>query len=315
MTQDTPVQEPDPVPVPEQVPEPVPVQDAEPIAAPATEPVAESAAEPAAESAAELVAESAAEPAAEPLAEPFPGPFPEPPTYKPRRRGRTTLLIAAAAVLGVLAGGGLGYHIQQKRSPTPLPPLTGPVLAQPKGAGPAAPKLPAAQDGGLVYQGDLLKLLVPTPKGAKEETRDWVSLLEYADGYTHAGSMFSTFASESFQRSVEADWTDKQGDYYEVHLTQFRDEGYAGTPSLFQDQRNIADSSPNSGPGTDLAGVTDGRAWGSAKPYQEAGYLSDYLARGLGRVGNIYVEVYIDSLHPVKSGRIKPILEKQLERL
>jgi hypothetical protein len=257
----------------------------------------------------------AADPVTEPVTEPFPEPFPAPPAYKPRRRGRTTLLIAAAAVLGVLAGGGLGYRIQQERPPTPLPPLTGPVLAQPKGAGPAAPKLPAAQDGGLVYRGDLLKLLVPTPKGGKETYRDWMSLAEYAEEYTRADVEFRNLTSNAFQRSVEADWTGKKNAYYEVHLTQFRDEGYANAPSFFEDQKSVDDSLPEDGRPHDLTDVGSGRVWGSGRAESHAGYLPIYRGRGIARVGNIYVEVYVNSLHPVKYTTVRSLLEKQLERL
>lgn len=313
MSQDTPVPEPDPVPVPEHVPETLPAQAAEPVAELAVGSVAEP--EPAPELASGPVAESAAEPGAEASAAPFPELFPEPPANKPRRRGRTTLLIAAAAVLGVLAGGGLGYRIQQERPPTPLPPLTGPVLAQPKGAGPAAPKLTAEQDSGLVYRGDLLKLLLATPKGDKESYRDWVSLAEYAEEYTRADAEFRNLTSNAFQRSVEADWTDKSHAYYEVHLTQFRDEGYANAPAFFEDQKDIDDSLPEDGRPHGLTDVGSGTVYGSGRPESHAGYLPIYRGRGIARIGNIYVEVYVDSLHPVKSGTVRSLLEKQLERL
>ncbi|SEG88737.1 hypothetical protein SAMN05216223_119130 [Actinacidiphila yanglinensis] len=255
--------------------------------------------------------------AAEPEPQPAPAAdaVPEPAPYRPRRRGRTTLLIAAAAVLGVLAGGGLGYHIQQQRRPTPLPPLTGPVLAQPKGAGPAAPKLTADQDGGVVFRSDLLKLLVPTPKGDKEEERDWNSLLDYAEEYTQPAGIFTDLAGDSFQRSVEAAWTDKHHTYYQVALTQFRDDTYANAKQFFEDERNADNDVQGIGHRHDLTDVTHGTVWGSTRPHTEAGYLPDYQGRGIAQVGNIYVEVYVDSLHPVKAGTAQAILEKQLERL
>ncbi|MEV8534780.1 hypothetical protein [Streptomyces sp. NPDC051211] len=53
---------------------------------------------------------------------------------QPRRRrtGRTVALIAAAAVLGVLAGTVTGYAVQLDRAPTPLPPLAQQHLPAPK---------------------------------------------------------------------------------------------------------------------------------------------------------------------------------------
>src|SRR5262245_24774374 len=57
-----------------------------------------------------------------------------------RRRGRTLLLIATAAVLGVVAGTVTGYAVQSDRPPTPLRPLAQPLAAAPvAAAGPARP--------------------------------------------------------------------------------------------------------------------------------------------------------------------------------
>lgn len=57
-------------------------------------------------------------------------------TPRVRRRGRTALLIATAAVLGLVGGACAGYLIQADREPTKLPSLSQPVVAQAKGAGP-----------------------------------------------------------------------------------------------------------------------------------------------------------------------------------
>ncbi|WP_335981242.1 hypothetical protein [Streptomyces sp. CA2R106] len=305
MSHDTPVPEPDPVPVPEQVQQAAP----EPLSEQTTEQITE----PGSREAAEPVAEQSAEPAAEPAAVPE---LPQdPPPDKPRRRGRTTLLIAAAAVLGVLAGGGLGYRIQQDRPPTPLPPLSGPVLAQPKGAGPAAPKLTAAQDGGLLYQGDLRKLLVPTPKGAEEQERDWLPLADYAEDFRGPDVIFPQLALDGFQRAAVADWTDKHDTYYEVRLVQFRDQTAADAQQFFDAQQEIDDSMPGAGTAHDLTDVLSGTVWGSGKARQDSGYLPSYGGRGIARKGNVYVEVFVDALHPVKYGTVRSFLEKQLERL
>jgi len=189
------------------------------------------------------------------------------------------------------------------------------VLAQPKGAGPAAPKLTAGQDGGLLYQGSLLKLLMPTPKGGKEPLREWVPLLDFADGYTGADHMFTDFAINSFQRAAHAEWSDKHGDFYEVELAQFRDEGYAWVPDFFTDQQEVNNGVSEDGRAQDLTDVQHGTVWASGKPRGKAGYLPEYEGRGIATIGNIYVQVYVDSLHPVKAKTVKSVLEKQLERL
>jgi hypothetical protein len=245
---------------------------------------------------------------------PFPLTVPESAPYK-RRRGRTTLLVAVAAVLGVLAGGGLGYRVQQNREPTPLPPLTGPAPAQPKGAGPAVPELPASQDGGLVYQRDLLKLLEPTPKGVTEHERGWLSLLEYADRYERPDYIFTEFATNSFQRAVHTEWSDKHDTYFDVGLVQFRDEASTYAPGFFQAQRHNGDETPRLGKDHDLPDIQNGVVWGSGKPDEREGYEPEYEGRALAEIGNIYVETYVYSPRPVKSGTVRAVIEKQLERL
>jgi len=274
---------------------------AEPAAGPTAEPVTESGFGP---------AEPITEPAAEPAAQAPPGP----PARKPRRRGRTTLLIACAAVLGVLAGGGLGYRIQYDRKPTPLPPLTGAALPQPKGAAPPAPALPASEDGGLVFHKDLTKLLVPTPKGAHETQRGWESLLDYSEEYNDPAYIFTEMAGWNFQRSALAEW--KQHDeYYTVILTQFRDETKANARSDFAAQVMTNDENPEDGSSVDIPGVDNGSVWPSAAPHREAGYLPEYLGRGAAEYGNFDVEVYVDGLHPVKAATVMTLIRKQLERL
>lgn len=299
MSHDTPDPEPEREPVPEPVVEPVPTAASSP-----AEPGAEAESVPA--DAPALVPDAAAAP--------VPADAPPPPSYKPRRRGRTTLLIASAAVLGVLAGGGLGYRVQQNREPTPLPPLIGPMLAQPKGVGPD-PARPAGQDRDVVYQADLFKLLMPTPKGAEEQFRDWMSLSDYADSYNGTDYMFRTFATNDYQRGVRAEWTDPHKAYVIVSLTQFRDEAAPYAPELFIEQQELADDDPEDGPSHAVPGVSSGYVWGSAKAHKEAGYLPEYEARGLAQIGNIYVEVFVNSPHPVPYSTVMSVMKKQLERL
>ena len=238
-----------------------------------------------------------------------------PPVVKPRRRGRTTLLIASAAVLGVLAGGGLGYRIQQQRTPTPLPPLTGPVLAQPKGAGAAPKTLPASQDSDVIFDGNLLKLLVPTPKGAKEEDRDWESLADYAERFTKPAGAFVEFAGDDFRRAADASWMVGHHTVVTVELAQFRDDASPYAPERISDQSMFNDDDPQLGDSHDVPNTLDGKAWGSDKPERRAGYEPVYYGHGLARVGNIVIEVFVASDRPVQAGTVSSLVTKQLERL
>ncbi|MFF6961184.1 hypothetical protein [Streptomyces sp. NPDC008317] len=243
--------------------------------------------------------------------------LPPTPPHPPRPRGRTTLLIAATLVLGVLAGGGVGYKIQHDREPTPLPPLTGPALAQPKGTGPDVPALPVAQDRNAVYDGDLLKLLVPTPKtkGTKELERGWQSLVEYADGYGRPDIAFTRLAQNDFRRMAGAGWTDARHDFSHVEVVQFRDEATLYTGRHLTEQVGAAGTNPHFAHNTPVPGTADGQAWGSGKPYESDGYLPQYRGIGFARVGNLFVEVVLDSEHPVKVKAVLSLIKRQLERL
>ncbi|GAA3372818.1 hypothetical protein GCM10020367_29950 [Streptomyces sannanensis] len=70
--------------------------------------------------------QAAAEPTSEAVAAPASDVSP-----RSRPRGRTTVIIAVAALLGVVGGTAVGYRIQADRPPTSLPPLNQPGLAYP----------------------------------------------------------------------------------------------------------------------------------------------------------------------------------------
>lgn len=284
MSEDTPVPEPPPGPAVAPAPDLAPVTDAAP--APDADTLPDAGAEP-----------------------------PPPPSFAPRRRGRTTVLIAAAAVLGVLAGAGLGYRVQDQRKPTPLPPLTGSALAQPRGAGAAPAALPAAQDRDAVYEGDLLKLLVPTPKGAKQHDRRWITLADYAEEFERPQYAFTELTQNDFRRAAGVEW--QQGAHTRVGVTllQFRDEAAPYTPEELSDQQDYADDNDEQGESVEIPGTMDGKVWPSAKPYREPGYEPDYSSLGLARVGDIFVEVAVDSTTPLRSSVVMAVITKQLERL
>lgn len=253
---------------------------------------------------------------AEPEAVEGPGALPAAePADRPRRRGRTTLLIAAAAVLGVLAGGGLGYRIQDQRDPTPLPPLTGAAPVQPKGAGAVPAALPAAQDRDAVYNGDLLKLLMPTPKGKKQKEHGWIDLAGYAELFEDPAGAFTDFAKNDFRRAVGVEWQNGAYSVTDVRLVQFRDEAAPYTPERQSDEANYADRNPELGESVQIPGTMDGKVWPSARPYRESGYEPEYYAVGLARVGSIYVEVSVSSPSPVRAAAVMSVIKKQLERL
>ncbi|MFE0629765.1 hypothetical protein ACFW3D_22725 [Streptomyces sp. NPDC058864] len=247
-----------------------------------------------------------------------------PPVRPPRRRGRTTLLIACAAVLGVLAGAGAGYKIQYDRPETPLPPLAQPKPVQPKGAAPAAKPLTAAEDTLVTYDGDLRKLLLKRPKGAKDldgtSGHDhWLSLYDYADSFEEPDHMFGELNGNDFRRAAVSMW--RTGGYAtttttEVRLVQFRDETDTYTDDMFDGQQGYMAGKKFAGnTGSAIPGSFDGRVWVYSRPWRKAGYLPLYTARALARKGTVMMDIWVYSERPIKKSTIMSLGERQWERL
>ncbi|WUH91807.1 hypothetical protein OG900_17935 [Streptomyces sp. NBC_00433] len=241
---------------------------------------------------------------------------PPPEPYRPMARGRLTLVVAAAAVLGVLAGAGAGYQVQRGRTPTPLPPLVAAAPAQPKGAAPAQPSPKAADDRNAVYEADLLKLVLPTPKGAKQTDRGWLTQADVADQWDDPASEYGELGENGFRRAAEARWTVGRSSSFtdtDVSLTQFRDDQSPYTSQLLRE--NEAGDGDHQDYATPVPGTEDGEVMPSADPYDEGYGLKVYVGVGMARVGSIYVEVYVTSVHPVSRNAVMSVITKQLERL
>ncbi|MDX2852456.1 hypothetical protein [Actinacidiphila glaucinigra] len=245
-----------------------------------------------------------------------------PPVRPPRRRGRTTLLIACAAVLGVLAGAGAGYQIQYDRPETPLPPLAQHKLVQPKGAAPAAKPLTAAEDTLVTSDGDLRKLLLKRPKGAKDWTvpygeDGWVSLYDYADTFKDPSWVFTDLLNGDFRRLAAATWKTGSGSSTtttEIRLVQFRDEYMAVTPLELEGQQEYMPTKKYAGyGGSAIPGTRDGRVWVYTK--EKAGYLPVHMARALARKGNVMIDIWMSSGRPISESTIKAVAKRQWERM
>ncbi|MFE6984098.1 hypothetical protein [Streptomyces griseus] len=242
-----------------------------------------------------------------------------------RPRGRTTLIIAAAALLGISAGVAVGYGVQAEREPTPLTALSQPGIGYP--AKPAAADrapLPAAQDRRVRTDGDLRKLLVDRPKGAKKAFTDglglddgWEPIDEYVqDYYDDPHYMFETLAAADLRRVASASWT--QGKYREttVELIQFRSGDLLGAADHFSEQMMYmpSDMGGADNVGDPIKGSREGRYF--LYPVQrEAGYLPSYRARALAVRGDIALDINIFDTVPISKKVIRTLAERQLERL
>jgi hypothetical protein len=249
---------------------------------------------------------------------PTAAPAPEPaPTA--RRRGRTLTLLAAAAVLGVLAGTGTGYAVQQRRAPSPLPPVGLHAPLSPTGTAPAA-TLPASRDAGLPARGDLRKLLLPKPSGAVDlsstEGRDnWSSMVDVAVQADDPASAFTYLASDHFQRAAVRIWGHRNGsfaeDYAVFHLIQFRDQEEAGSDTYLGDAEGDMSDASGGEAGTPIPGTLDGRVWIFHEPSREP----YYEAHALARRGNVVVDIWYSRDTPIPKHTIVSMAQRQLERL
>ncbi|MCZ0980560.1 hypothetical protein O1L60_20645 [Streptomyces diastatochromogenes] len=176
------------------------------------------------------------------------------PALPVRRRGRRVLrtvgLIAVAAVIGLVGGTAVGYGIQADREPTALPPLNQPGLAypgKPLPKGREAEPLSAKEDFRAKAQGDLRKLLLPKPAGARADGTDgWQSLDEYVDSFTRPGDALEFQLDQGIRRIATRAWRVGEYKHVEINLVQYRSTSGNGALEHVKTQQRIAigDGSP-----------------------------------------------------------------------
>ncbi|WP_328845345.1 hypothetical protein [Streptomyces sp. NBC_00258] len=240
------------------------------------------------------------------------------PAARVRRHGRTTLLIATAAVLGMVAGTCVGYLIQADREPTELPSLSQPVVAQAKGEGPDP--LSAAQDRKVKTDGDLRKLLIERPKGARDgvyatgDQGGWMSLAEYASGFTRPTSAFRNLIGDEFRRAAVTSWRVGSTRSIEIRLVQYRQEEDTAAGSRAESQRSWTEenSTTRSWP---IPGTGDGMAYVHTEPARNEGRLPVYSAEAHAWRGDVVMEVWVSDTKPIPKETITDLAERQMGRL
>ncbi|MEU9297783.1 hypothetical protein [Streptomyces sp. NPDC048266] len=243
-----------------------------------------------------------------------------PPTARPRRRAlRTTGLIAVAALLGLVGGTAVGYRIQADREPTPLPPLNQPGLAYPakplpKGEEPDP--LPASEDLQTKAQGDLRKLLVPRPAGARADGEDgWESLSEYVADYNHPSYALEFQLEQSLRRVATRSWRTGEHRRVTVKLLQYRPSAGIGAWEHVRDRQTVEMGEEGSDSlGEPVPGAADGRYF--LYPVErKAGYMDLHQARAYIQHGDIAIEIYISDTSKIDESDIRSLAERQLGRL
>ncbi|WP_052440786.1 hypothetical protein [Streptacidiphilus anmyonensis] len=295
---------------------------AEPGPEAAAEPVSEAAPAPEPEPGSEPDAAPDVEPArdAAPDVEPVPDAAPAPDVASaPRPRGRTVKIMAAALALGVLGGAGTGYAVQAARKPTPLPPLAVTQPAYPT-AHRAAPALTAAEDDMVKTDGDLTKLLVPVPSGAKpwdvpRSDDGWYDLYDLSSDFTKPDAEMKYQLSHGFRRAAVQTWM--QGDVsYEVDLIQYRHDQEASVDQFILDQEQYATTDTGAAQALAFPHTTSefGVYAGPKELHHDDG--SGYY-RGFGYAGHgdVCVVIYVESPNRIAPGPLLTLLENQMERL
>ncbi|MGC4986306.1 hypothetical protein ACLQ18_37900 [Streptomyces sp. DT193] len=235
---------------------------------------------------------------------------------RPRRRGRTTLLIATAAVLGLVAGTCAGYLVQADREPTKLPSLSQPVVARAKGPGPEP--LSAAQDHRVKTDGDLRKLLLSRPKGAKAGdwagNDGWMNLTEHADSYKKPAGAFTDLIVDQFRRAAVVTW--KQGSTYsvEIRLVQFRQEEALKASEAAESGYYWAEKESGT-KSWSVPGTGDGMAYVHTRPDTKPGYLPMYSAEAYAWRGDVAMQVWIYDTKPIPKDKIMDLAKRQVGRL
>ncbi|MFD7497553.1 hypothetical protein ACFV8T_35305 [Streptomyces sp. NPDC059832] len=258
------------------------------------------------------------------MAEPETAPVAAPVAKRPR--GRTALLVVAAAVLGIAGGTAVGYDVQAGRAPTPLPALSQSDLAYPAKAlppGKAPDPLPASQDRRVRTDGDLRRLIADRPAGWSDDDNSvlgigdgWLSPDIYARSFEEEGSMYEYFLESDIRRIASAAW--KRGQYRtaETNLVQFGS-------STFQGAREFAEAQLRYMPGTEIGAGNSGDAIkgsGNGRYFlyevdRKPGYLPSYHARATVYRGDIVADIHLYDTVPISKKDIRTLAERQLERL
>ncbi|MFC9947030.1 hypothetical protein [Streptomyces pratensis] len=243
---------------------------------------------------------------------------------RPRPRGRTALLIAAAALLGISGGTAVGYGIQAERPPTPLPALSQTELAYPAKALPAdevpAP-LPASQDRQVKTDGDLRKLLVDRPAGWSDDKEadwlddGWMSVGALAREFDDEGGMLEDFLESDIRRVAGAAWTKGADREAVIHLVQYSSGADTAAADLADGQRSYMAGEKYAGNEGDLVkGSGEGRYYVYGVE-RKPGYLPFYRARAIMHRGDIMVDIFMYDTRPISKKDIRTLAERQLERL
>ncbi|OEJ33007.1 hypothetical protein [Streptomyces subrutilus] len=236
-----------------------------------------------------------------------------------RRRGRTTLLIAGAAVLGVLAGTVTGYAVQYHREPTALPPLAQQKLVTPKALAPDDTTTNKTINANRWHKtdDDLGKMLIEAPGGAKSDGTGYDSLDYFSVNFERPEAAFRDLATAGVRRMASTAWSEGDRVFVQVNLIQFNDfsgaDDYQKEQSAYMPEEKFAGNQ-----GVSIPGVPDdlGHVWVDSKLQEKAGYHPLREGRAVARRGDIVLDIfYVENRGKVSESDVIELAKRQLERL
>ncbi|WP_030044492.1 hypothetical protein, partial [Streptomyces resistomycificus] len=206
--------------------------------------------------------------------------------------------------------------VQVDREPTTLPSLSQQTLPQAKGEGPEP--LSAAQDRRVRTDGDLRKLLLKKPRGAKDAdwlggNDGWLDLAAYADMYEAPDEVFGNLVGDEFRRGAVTGW-ESGTTTLEIRLIQYRQEEAPAAADSVDNSQYWADDEDATESWT-VPGTGNGMAYVHNEPEREAGYLPLYSAEAHAWRGDVAMEIWIYDTKPIPKKKIMDLAERQMERL
>ncbi|MFF4267437.1 hypothetical protein ACFY7Y_38190 [Streptomyces virginiae] len=246
---------------------------------------------------------------------------PDPDTSAPRRRtGRTTLLIAGAAALGVLAGTITGYAVQYHREPTPLPPLAQQDIAVPKPlAGNDATSLRSINANRWhKADEDLVAKLVEVPAGATVAFSGAQSPDEFAaDFYANPPAGIGSAIRQNVRRIATVRWSEDLTNFVEIRLLQFQNrDGAERFQSGVQDYMPTTKRAGNAGAEVPGVPADFGHLWINSEASEKPGYLPVRRGTALVRRGDIVMHItYVNNRGEVDEKAVADLAKRQMERL
>ncbi|WP_404959344.1 hypothetical protein [Streptomyces sp. 147326] len=245
---------------------------------------------------------------------------PDPGTADTRRGRRATLLIAGAAVLGVLAGTITGYAVQYQREPTPLPPLAQQVMAAPQPQAMNASSSRRSINANRWHKADeeLAKKLLDAPGGAKDGFSGARSTDEFAvDYFENPANGLANLVSQQIKGIATVRWSEADRNFVEIHLLQFQDrrgaEDFQAGIGRYMPNKKFAGNAGKEVPGVP---ADFGHLWIDSEAHEKPGYHPVRGSRAVVRRGDIVMSIeYTNNRGDIDENDLVELAKRQMERL